>query len=126
MQACCLATIAAVSTACGGGTSASSPGNSTLPDAAAVVTITASGASPQRLTVKAGTQITFVNRDSVDHQMYSDPHPEHTDCTELDSVGFLAPGQSRQTGNLNVARTCGFHDHMHFENASLRGSIVVQ
>ena len=45
------------------------------------------------------------------HEMFSDPHPEHTDCPEINQVGFLSPGQSRQTGNLNTVRTCGFHDH---------------
>ena len=43
--------------------------------------------------------------------MNSDPHPEHTDCPELNQIGFLNPGQSRQSGNLNTARRCGLHDH---------------
>ena len=58
--------------------------------------------------------------------MFSDPHPEHTDCPELDSVGFLSPGQSRQTGNLNTVRTCGFHDHELPENRNLQGTIIIQ
>jgi plastocyanin len=108
---------------CGSG---SSPSYAPSPGPAAVITLTSAGANPQRLTVKPGTQVTFVNNDSIVHQMYSDPHPEHTDCPELDAVGYLAPGQSRQTANLNTPRTCGFHDHLHFENASLRGAIVIQ
>ena len=55
--------------------------------------------------------------------MYSDPHPEHSDCPEFDQVGSLAPGQRRQTGNLNATRTCGFHDHINFDNQSLRGTV---
>jgi hypothetical protein len=58
--------------------------------------------------------------------MTSDPHPEHSDCTEINAVGNLVPGQSRQTSNLVVARRCGFHDHISFENAALRGSITIQ
>jgi hypothetical protein len=58
--------------------------------------------------------------------MYSDPHPEHTDCPEFDQVGALAPGQRRQTGNLNTVRTCGFHDHINFENQSLRGTVTIR
>jgi len=58
--------------------------------------------------------------------MYSNPHPEHTDCPEINQVGHLDPGQSRQTGNLNVARTCGFHDHMNAENRALQGTITIQ
>ena len=43
--------------------------------------------------------------------MTSDPHPEHTDCPELNQIGFLNTGQSRPSGNLNTARRCGIHDH---------------
>jgi hypothetical protein len=58
--------------------------------------------------------------------MSSNPHPEHTDCPEINAVGFLNPNQSRQTGNLNVVRTCGFHDHDNPNNVALQGSIVIQ
>jgi hypothetical protein len=58
--------------------------------------------------------------------MSSNPHPSHTDCPEINQVGFLSAGQSRQTGNLNTARTCGFHDHNQPTNASLQGTIVIQ
>ena len=43
--------------------------------------------------------------------MTSDPHPEHNDCPEINTVGLLQPNQSRETGNLVTIRTCGFHDH---------------
>lgn len=59
----------------------------------------------------AGSRILFVNNDARSHNMTSDPHPEHNLCEEINSVGLLAPGQSRETGNLNTVRTCGFHDH---------------
>lgn len=58
--------------------------------------------------------------------MNSDPHPDHTDCPELNSVGFLVPGQTKETGNLNTLRTCGFHDHNMPEVTSLQGTIVIQ
>jgi hypothetical protein len=58
--------------------------------------------------------------------MQSDPHPEHTDCPELAQVGFLTPGQSRTSGNLNTVRTCGYHDHDDFANTRFQGSIVIQ
>lgn len=99
---------------------------STTPDAATTITITPNGATPRTLTVPRGSQITFINQDTTVHQMYSDPHPEHTDCPEFDSVGQLSPGSRRQTANLVVARTCNFHDHLNFNNATLRGSIVIQ
>ena len=70
--------------------------------------------------------MTFINHDSRNHDMQSDPHPEHTDCPELAQVGFLAPGQSRTSGNLNTVRTCGYHDHNDFADTHLQGNIVIQ
>lgn len=90
------------------------------------MTISSARVTPKTLTVGAGSQVTFVNNDVVAHEMHSDPHPEHTDCPELNQVGHLSPGQSRQTGNLNTVRTCGFHDHEHPFNTSLQGSILIR
>ena len=112
-----------VSAGCGGSSSGTN-GPSTPP--AATISIGTTGASPRTVTVPRGSQVQFVNNDRTSHQMNSDPHPEHTDCPELNAVGFLNPNQSRQTGNLNTARTCGFHDHDNPANAALQGSIVVQ
>jgi plastocyanin len=90
------------------------------------ITITASGVSPRTLSVSPGTQITFINNDSRIHQMSSDPHPEHTDCPEINFQGQLSPGERRQTGNLNAVRNCGFHDHLQNANASLQGTITIR
>ena len=73
-----------------------------------------------------GTQVTFTNNDNRAHDMQSDPHPEHTDCPPLAQVGFIQPGQSKQTGNLTATRTCGYHDHNDAENPAWKGSIVIQ
>jgi plastocyanin len=112
-----------VATACSKD-STSSP--SEPPSGGTTVTITAAGASPRNLTVSPGTQITFINNDTVAHEMYSDPHPEHTDCPEFDSVGRLSPGSTRQTKNLTTTRVCGFHDHINPAVQSLTGSIRIQ
>jgi plastocyanin len=90
--------------ACGGGGPAA-------PTNAATITITASGVSVAQVTVAQGARVTFVNMDVRSHNMTSDPHPEHNDCPEINTVGLLQPGQSRETGNLVTVRTCGFHDH---------------
>jgi plastocyanin len=92
---------------------------------AATITITSAGVSPQSVTVSPGSRVTFVNNDSRSHDMASDPHPEHTDCPEI-NVGVLQIGQSRQTENLNTVRPCGFHDHDMPTNNSLRGTIRIQ
>jgi plastocyanin len=120
---------AIASIACG---SSSSPtpttggGSCTASATSTTITISNNAVCPQSVTVPRGTQITFVNSDSRTHEMTSDPHPEHTDCPEINQVSNLVAGQTRQTGNLNTARRCGFHDHINFENAALRGSITIQ
>src|SRR5204862_2165443 len=90
------------------------------------ITITSSGVSPNPITVPRGTQVTFVNNDNRVHDMESNPHPEHTDCPEINQVGFLTVGQPKQTGNLNTARTCGYHDHEDALNTRWQGTIVIQ
>lgn len=96
--------------ACGGG-SPSAPSGGGGGNPATTITITSAGVSPTQLTISPGTRVLFVNSDSRAHNMTSDPHPEHTDCPEINSVGLLQPNQSRETGNLVAIRTCGFHDH---------------
>ena len=94
---------------CGGGSSTPTP--PTTPSNPYTFTIISSGVSPKDLTVPPGTRVLFVNQDSRPHDMASDPHPEHTDCTEINAVGVLSTGQSRETLNLVTTKTCGFHDH---------------
>lgn len=129
-QQAVLAVAAVVAMGCGGGsggtpTSPGKPGNPT-PVPTTTVTITAAGVNPQVITVPVGSRVTFINNNSRSHEMHSDPHPEHGDCPPIDDVGFLAPGQTRLTGNLTVARTCGYHDHNLPDVANLRGQIIVQ
>jgi plastocyanin len=90
------------------------------------ITISANSVSPRTLTVPTGSRVTFVNNDTRAHDMASDPHPEHTTCPAINDVGFLQPGQSRTTGNLNTARNCGFHDHNQPSVTSLQGTITIQ
>ena len=108
---------------CGGGSGA--PTTPPSPDQP-TFTITASGISPRELTVAQGTRVLFVNNDSRRHDMGSDPHPDHTDCPELNAVGVLNAGQRRETGNLVAIRTCGFHDHDNPDQQSLKGRIIIR
>ena len=103
----------------GGGTGGGTTGTT--------ITIGSDGrVTPSSVTVTAGSRVTFVNNHNRPHDMNSDPHPEHTDCPEINQVGFLQPGQSRATGNLNAVRRCGFHDHNEPSNAALTGTIIIQ
>ena len=122
------ASAAAAVLSCGGSSSSgpSPSGGCTPSPSPATFVIMNNMVCPQSLTVARGTQVTFTNQDSISHEMDSDPHPEHTDCVEINQVDFLNPGQSKQTGNLNTARRCGFHDHRNPGNAGLKGTITIQ
>jgi plastocyanin len=133
--------LAATAVACGGGGSSNTPTTPTTPTspttptapapggnpATATITIGADGrVTPASVTIAPGGRVTIVNNHNQPHDMSSDPHPEHTQCPEINQIGFLTAGQSRASGNFNTARTCGFHDHNLPDNANLRGSIVIQ
>ena len=92
----------------------------------ATITIANNTVTPNAVTVSPGCRVTFVNNDSRNHDMASDPHPEHTNCREINSVGVLSVGRSGQTSNLNTVGTCGFHDHLQDSVASLKGTITVR
>jgi plastocyanin len=93
----------------------------------ATITIANNAVSPNAVTVSPGCRVMFVNNDAPrNHDMSSDPHPEHTDCREINSLGVLPPGRSGETGNLNTVRACGFHDHLQDQVASLKGTITIR
>jgi plastocyanin len=82
--------------------------------------------TPKELTVSPGARVLFMNSDTRRHDVTSDPHPEHTDCPEINQVGALTTGQTRETGNLVAVRTCGFHDHDNPDNTNLQGRIIIR
>jgi plastocyanin len=107
----------------GGGTTGGGTGGATT---SATITISSAGVvSPSSVTIVQGGRVTFVNNDSRNHDMSSDPHPEHTDCPPMEQVGFMTAGQTKTSGNFNTIRTCGFHDHNQPSVAGLQGRIVI-
>ena len=104
-----------------GGPTSPSPNSGSV-----TVTITSSGVSPKNVTVARGAQVTFLNSNNRPHEITSDPHPEHSDCPQINQVGVIQPGNSRQTGNLDTVRTCGFHDNNQPSNSTFQGSIRIQ
>ena len=127
LAACVLASL--LLSSCGGGgdnpTPVPSGGGGGGGTPGTTITITSAGVSPKTITVSAGSRVTFVNNDSRPHDMNSNPHPEHTDCPEI-NVGFIAAGASGTTQNLPRVRSCGYHDHNQPEVAALQGTIVIQ
>ena len=93
----------------------------------ATITIGTDGrVTPASVTIAPGGRVTMINNHNQPHDMSSDPHPEHSQCPEINQIGFLTAGQSRTSGNFNTARTCGFHDHNLPDNTGLQGRIVIQ
>jgi plastocyanin len=114
-------------TGCGGYSSPSDPDPGTPPGPeGAIVTITSSGLDPSTVTISIGQSVTFVNNDTIAHDMASDPFPMYSDCPAVNRVGRLEPGERTQTGALAVARSCGFHDLLRNGDARWHGTINVQ
>ena len=122
-----------VLTGCSGSPSAPTPPPTPPPAGAppttlsATVTITSNNLfQPSEVRVLVGGRVTFVNQNNRAHDITSDPPHLHTDCPPIMDVGFLTPGQRKETGVLTQARTCGFHDHMQENNPDLRGRIIIE
>ena len=109
---------------CGGSTPPS--GSHSLPSGPQIAISSSGVVTPKELTVSPGARVLFTNNDARSHNVTSDPHPDHMDCPEINQVGTLTRGQTRETGNLVVARTCGFHDHDDDRNTNLQGRIVIR
>lgn len=108
--------------------SGGSTGGGTPPPGSPVTTITVSsaGVSPSVLTVPVGTKVTFTNVDNRPHDFSGGPDPSHPECPEIDQAGFVAAGQSRDTGVFTTARTCQYHDHTFIGVPAFQGRIVIE
>jgi hypothetical protein len=61
----------------------------------------------------------------IPHDVAGGPEPARPDCPEIDAVGFLVPGQSKQTAAFPLARTCEFHDHG-YHSTAFNGRIIIR
>jgi hypothetical protein len=129
--------------ACSGGSAGGAPATPTAPSGppqasppapppppslplTATITITDRGYTPAEVTVRVGGRVTFTNADVRPHDMLGGPDHTRQDCAEVDVVGFLVPGQSRETRVFEAARLCEFHDHTNLGNPAFQGRIIVQ
>lgn len=102
------------------GTSEQAPESSEAVEAA-TITYTDDGFSPATITVKSGGSVIVTNESSETVGFKSDPHPVHTENTEL-NIDDVDAGQSR-TFTVTTQGTWGYHNHY---NASQAGTIVVE
>jgi plastocyanin len=123
-------TACAVLTACSSGSSPAAPtpvdDGRPAPSGPPTVTLSATGFSPQEITVAVGGRVTFVNADRIGHDVNSGIDHTSRDCPEVDVVGFLVGGQSRDTSVFAEAKTCRFHDHDNLGNPAFQGRIVAR
>jgi plastocyanin len=94
--------------------------------AAPTITISAAGFTPQEVTIAIGARVLFVNGDRTGHEISSGLDHNSRDCAEIDVVGFLVAGQSRETAPFAQSKTCRFHDHAQVGVAAYQGRIVAQ
>ena len=128
--------VATIVAGCGSGTVAPSsaltmqaPSSPTGPPQSsngATISVTSAGFSVRDVHILQGSRLTFVNSDVEPHDIMSDPFHVHTDCPEINVVGFLTPGQSRASDPLSTIRTCGFHDHDHEGDDRYHGTVSVE
>jgi hypothetical protein len=89
------------------------------------IRIGSSGFEPRSFDPILGSCLTFVNQDSVAHDIRSDPHPAHASCPAL-NVGVVPPGAARQSITLNTWGTCGYHDELALDDQRFKGQLVIQ
>lgn len=82
------------------------------------------GAFPNKLTVKTGEAVTFVNKAASPHWPASGPHPTHTICPGFDSLRGLKTNESYSRTFAQPA-VCPFHDHLNAADSRFRGQITV-
>jgi len=95
------------------------------PAPAATVTISANGFDLAEVQVTVGSRVTFANADMRMREIYSGLDHVRFECPEIDAVGLILPGQSRQTRVFESSRTCAFHDATNLGNQAFQGRVVV-
>ena len=94
-----------------------------------VITITPQGITPRVLVVSPGERVTVRNLDTAPHQIFSGPYLERSTCPAMNQVGYLAPGESRASGNFSAAGTCPFLDDVRPGqqlNREFQGYVIVR
>jgi plastocyanin len=88
-----------------------------------VISITGSSFSPATLQIKAGSQVTWTNKDTTKHQVAADPHALHNSIPGFNSDLVLNPNDNYNY-TFEQAGTYYYHDEMH--PLDMRGTIVVK
>lgn len=86
-----------------------------------VVVFSAAGFSPNPVTVKAGTTVSFVNESSGGMWVASDPHPAHTLLSGFDQKSGVESGSAYDYTFTKIG-TWTYHNHL---VPTAKGTVVV-
>ena len=98
------------------------PSNQSVAQSPHIINMDGNGFEPDKLTIKAGESVVFVNKDTQEHWPASDDHPSHQIYPEFDPKRGLCPGES-WSFKFDRIGTWGMHDHLF---SAFHGSITVQ
>jgi hypothetical protein len=82
-------------------------------------------AVPEELTIAVGERVSFMNHDRTTYTIAGGREPSRPDCPEINVVGLLASGDTRNTEPFTTARTCEFHVSRD-QSALLTGRIIIR
>ena len=88
----------------------------------ATVEYSGQGFSPNSITVKSGTTVTWVNKGSDSMWVASDPHPVHTNLSEFDALKGVPPRGSYSYTFTKIEKW-GYHNHL---DPNKTGEVVVE
>ena len=78
---------------------------------------------PQKIIISAGTKVTWVNSDSIEHFVNTDPHPSHTYYLDQNSLDIPAKGNYSVT--FTQVGEYPYHCSAHYPEG-MSGRIIVQ
>jgi plastocyanin len=122
-----IAVVAVAANSCGNATPTSPTGDTaTGPHAIdRFIMIMEGRAVPDELTIAVGERVTFMNHDRTTYTIAGGREPSTPDCPEVNVVGSLTSGNTRNTETFTTAKTCDFHVSRD-RSTLLTGRIIVR
>ena len=120
----CMALVAVVTTSCG----SEAPTSPTTADPHSFprfIMIMEGHALPEELVIAVGERVTFMNHDRTTYTIAGGRQPSTPGCPEIDVVGVLASGATRDTEPFTAAKTCEFRVSQN-QSALLTGQIIIR
>lgn len=86
------------------------------------VSILKTGFSPKEVKIVKGSSVTWINTDTKNHEVRSNPHPTHIDYPPFNTIGVLKPGEEKSLV-FSQAGTYSYHDH---QNPANTAQVIVE